>query len=77
MIPFMSLNTPEIPDPLQNFVVLVLNKMVWFLEGSRGCDFDRSELSINIEKFWSGSGLPGVFQIIEGIMPRKVFFTEK
>ena len=76
MIPFMSLNTPEIPDPLQILFILVLNKILWFLEGSRGSDFDRSELSINIEKFWRGTGISGVFSDIKGIISRKVFFTK-
>ena len=76
MIPFMTLNTPEIPDPLQNFSILVLNKMVWFLDGSRGSDFERSELSTNITKFWSGSGSCGVFSVIKGMISRKVFLTK-
>ena len=76
MIAFMSLNTPEIPDPRQILFILVLNKIVWFLEGSRGSDFDRWEESTNMKKFWSGSGRSGVFQIIICTLSRKVFLTK-
>ena len=33
-------------------------------------------LSTNIKQLWSGSGSSGIFQFIEGIISRKVFFTK-
>ena len=72
----MSLNTPEVPDPLQNFFILLLNEKVWVLEGPRGYDFDRLEVSTNIKKIWSGSGTSGVFSVIKEMISRKMFFTK-
>ena len=72
----MSLNTPELPNPHQNFFILVLNKTVCFLEGSGGSVFDRPRLSANIKKFQSGSGISGVFSDIICHLSRKLFFTK-
>ena len=72
----MTLNTPEVPDPLQNFFILVLSKVVWFFRALGGSDFDSLEVSTNMKKFWSGSGTSGVFSVIKEMISRKVFFTK-
>ena len=71
----MSLNTPELPDPPQNFYIFTLNS-----EPSKSDPLEPSKkhtllLSVNIQKFGSGSGISDVFSDIKGIISRNIFFT--
>ena len=55
MIPFMNWNTPEIPDPHQNFSILMLNSNLSKSDPPRALQNHAILLSTNIKK--SGADL--------------------